>query len=226
MSAELALGLEPHAATPGRSLRLAPSAAGPYQRRVKPLFDRVLVLVLAIAVIPVATLVACVVLVGLGRPVMFRQDRVGQDGRVFTVYKFRSMRYDRRQRPDDGWDALDRRRTHKSDDDPRHTGVGRFLRRTSLDELPQLWNVLTGDMSLVGPRPELVSVVARYEPWQHRRHQVKPGLTGLWQISARGDRPMHEATHIDLEYIATLGVRTDLDILFRTPTAVLRKRGA
>lgn len=115
-----------------------------------------------------------------------------------------------------------RRVTHKTLDDPRHTGLGRFLRATSLDELPQLVNVLRGELSLVGPRPELPEVVATYEPWQHARHAVKPGLTGLWQITERGgDEPMHHHVATDLRYVAELSPLTDLRILLITPLALL-----
>jgi lipopolysaccharide/colanic/teichoic acid biosynthesis glycosyltransferase len=119
----------------------------------------------------------------------------------------------------------DRRQTHKSDHDPRHTRVGRFLRKWSLDELPQFWNVVCGDMSLVGPRPELVEIVSRYEPWQHQRHLVKPGLTGLWQVSGRGTGMMHLHTEVDLEYIEQMGPVTDLKILLLTIPATLRRSG-
>jgi len=110
---------------------------------------------------------------------------------------------------------------HKSTSDPRHTSFGRFLRKWSLDEIPQFWNVAIGNMSLIGPRPELPEIVDQYEPWQHRRHEVRPGVTGLWQISARGDAPMHEATGIDIEYVDNIGFIADLRIVFSTPQAVL-----
>jgi lipopolysaccharide/colanic/teichoic acid biosynthesis glycosyltransferase len=110
-----------------------------------------------------------------------------------------------------------RRRTHKTDADPRHTRLGRFLRRTSLDELPQLVNVLRGELSLVGPRPELPEVVDRYEPWQHARHGVRPGITGLWQVTDRSSgEPMHLHVRRDLEYIERVSVSTDLLILLLT----------
>jgi lipopolysaccharide/colanic/teichoic acid biosynthesis glycosyltransferase len=116
----------------------------------------------------------------------------------------------------------DRRHTHKTPADPRHTSIGRFLRRYSLDELPQLFNVLRGELSLVGPRPELPEVVAAYEPWQHARHQVKPGITGLWQVTERStDSLMHLHVATDLRYIERMSVTTDLTILLRTPAAVL-----
>ena len=163
--------------------------------------------------------IAGVVAVTLGHPVLFRQRRVGLDGEVFEVLKFRTMRPDRRSR---ALDVIhDRRLTHKTPKDPRHTRVGRFLRRYSLDELPQLINVVRGEMSIVGPRPELESVVAAYPPGLEQRHLVKPGLTGLWQVSARGDGPMHENGQWDLDYVERASFRTDVAILVRTPRALL-----
>ena len=115
-----------------------------------------------------------------------------------------------------------RRRTHKTPHDPRHTRLGRFLRSSSLDELPQLVNVLRGELSLVGPRPELPEVVANYEPWQHARHTVKPGVTGLWQTTERANgEPMHLHVDKDLEYIERLSARTDLSILLVTVPVLL-----
>lgn len=194
-----------------------------YTRVVKPAVDRVgAAVVLAALAVPIGT-IAAIVALRLGRPVLFRQTRIGLDGEPFEVLKFRTMRPDRRgQRLDV---IHDRRETHKSARDPRHTGVGRFLRRYSLDELPQLVNVLRGEMSFVGPRPELASVVVeRYRPGLEQRHLVKPGLTGLWQISARGDGPMHEHGEWDLDYVERVSLRTDLAILARTPAAMLGDR--
>jgi len=204
---------------------------GPYPTVVKRGVDIVVSGTALLVLSPVVLGVAVAVRLRQGSPVLFRQRRVGRDGRVFEILKFRTMLQDRRTASDRRAErradiATDRRRTHKSDTDPRHTDLGRVLRRTSLDELPQLWNVLRGDMSLIGPRPELVQIVDRYEPWQHRRHAVRPGLTGLWQVSARGGRPMHEVTHIDLEYVDGLSLRTDLAILWRTPAALLRRSGS
>src|SRR4051794_6076492 len=137
-----------------------------YVRRLKPAFDRIVGAVLLLMVLPTLLVVALAVRLLLGPGVIFRQQRVGEGGRTFSVLKFRTMRPDRRtQRVE--WDGVDRRRTHKASDDPRHTAFGRFLRKWSLDELPQLVNVVRGEMSLVGPRPELVGVVARYEPREH-----------------------------------------------------------
>jgi lipopolysaccharide/colanic/teichoic acid biosynthesis glycosyltransferase len=194
-----------------------------YERVLKPLVDRAGGLLLLLALSPVLLAVAVCVLVSLGRPVLYRQERVGLYGRPFTVLKFRSMKPDRRreQRPFDG---PDRRRTHKTTQDPRHTKVGRVLRRYSLDELPQLWNVLRGELSLVGPRPELIGIVDRYEPWQHQRHAVKPGMTGLWQVTERGNGLMHEHTDVDLRYVASVSLLTDLKILVLTVPVVLGLR--
>jgi lipopolysaccharide/colanic/teichoic acid biosynthesis glycosyltransferase len=202
------------------------SADSGYSRLLKPIIDRAGAAVLFAVLLPVLVLAAAVLLLTLGRPLFYRQRRVGRHGEVFEMVKFRTMQPDRRRRlqPVDPHEC--RRRTHKSDADPRHTGIGRFLRRTSLDELPQLWNVLRGDMSLVGPRPELEQIVAGYAAWQHQRHQVKPGITGLWQVTERcfsaGDMHHHVAT--DLTYLERVSLRADLRILALTPLALLKGR--
>jgi lipopolysaccharide/colanic/teichoic acid biosynthesis glycosyltransferase len=194
-----------------------------YARIGKPLFDRVVAAILFVLMLPIVLLVALAVVLVIGPPVLFRQRRAGREGAPFSVLKFRTMRPDRRtdRRPV----IEDRRTTHKSERDPRHTRLGRQLRKWSLDELPQLWNVIRGDMSLVGPRPELVEVVERYEPWQRQRHLVRPGITGLWQVSRRGQGLMHLYTDVDLEYVATLSFRRDLGILLRTIPAALSRSG-
>lgn len=195
-----------------------------YVHVVKPAFDRAVALVALMAAVPLMASAAVAIRLTMGSGVIFVQTRVGKDGRLFRIYKFRTMRPDRRRR--DVAVAVERRRTHKHPDDPRLTPVGRFLRKWSLDEVPQFVNVLLGDMSLVGPRPEMVEIVARYEGWQHGRHVVKPGLTGLWQISDRGDLLMHECVERDIEYISRLSWRTDLAIVVRTPAAMVgRRRG-
>ena len=194
-----------------------------YARYFKPVIDWVAAFIMLAVTLPILAAVAVAVYAEFGRPIFFRQPRVGRDGHVFKVNKFRTMDSDRRGQAGDSFRAADRRLAHKSEDDPRIRPVGRFLRKWSLDELPQLTNVLAGDMSLVGPRPEMVQVVERYESWQHARHQVKPGITGLWQVSAR-EIPMHEATHIDLEYVDRLSLREDLKILGATLPAALGER--
>jgi lipopolysaccharide/colanic/teichoic acid biosynthesis glycosyltransferase len=197
---------------------------GIYERFVKGLIDRTVGLLLVLLTLPIVIPVAIAVFIDLGLPIFLRQERVGRDGRVFKLLKFRSMEPDRRATRVPSFVGSDRRFNHKSEEDPRLTPVGRFLRKWSLDELPQLWNVVFGQMSLVGPRPEMVSIVERYELWQHARHQVKPGVTGLWQVSARGEVPMHEATHIDLEYVESISLASDLRILAKTVPAALGDR--
>jgi lipopolysaccharide/colanic/teichoic acid biosynthesis glycosyltransferase len=160
-------------------------------------------------------------------PVLYRQVRVGQRGRCFTFYKFRSMFAEADRRLDD-LAALNEQTgpVFKIRDDPRVTPVGRFLRRSSLDEIPQILNVLKGDMSIVGPRPALPAEVDRYEPWQRRRLEAKPGITCLWQISGRSHIGFDEWMRLDLEYLRTRSLWTDLVILAKTVPAVMARRGA
>ncbi len=197
-----------------------------YRRVGKRAFDvSVACLALPVAA-PVMVIVAVVIRLALGRDVVYRQRRAGLAGQHFTMLKFRTMHPDRRQAQISNGHEEDRRLNHKSPNDPRHTTLGLMLRRSGLDELPQIWNVVRGDMSLVGPRPELPVVVGRYAEWQHERHDVRPGITGLWQVGDRGTVPMHEAVATDLEYVRTLSWRTDMKILARTIPAVLRRTGA
>ena len=196
---------------------------GFYESVTKPVFDRVTGIALSIVTLPLVALITLGIWMTLGAPSIYRQRRVGLRGREFTVYKFRTMRTDRRL-SEASIAHPDRRQNHKSEDDPRHVPFGRFLRKWSLDEIPQFWNIALGDMSLVGPRPELPQIVARYEDWQHRRHDVKPGLTGLWQITARGGAPMHEATDIDIDYVENVTFGGDMRILLFTPSAALGQR--
>jgi lipopolysaccharide/colanic/teichoic acid biosynthesis glycosyltransferase len=197
---------------------------GVYVRIWKPGIDRILAVILILLSIPGMVLIAVVIRIRLGRGVLYRQSRIGQHGRPFNVLKFRTMLPDRR-RADVPIPFPDRRCTHKAKNDPRHTGVGRFLRRWSLDEVPQLFNVARGQMSLIGPRPEIPSVVVKYKPWQHVRHQVKPGMTGLWQVVARGVDPMEERTDLDIYYVQSLCLALDLKILMATAKAVISGRG-
>lgn len=195
-----------------------------YVRRGKRVLDVVTAVVALLVLSPLLLVAGLGVLLTLGRPVLYRQERVGRDGVPFGVLKFRTMHHDRRG-AGDRYDGPDRRRDHKSDHDPRHTGFGRFLRRTSMDELPQLWNVLRGEMSIVGPRPEMVTVAERHGLIGHPRHLVRPGLTGLWQVS--GDRPgyVHENVHYDERYVQEVSWRLDARILVQTLGAVVRGTG-
>ncbi|HEX2154961.1 MAG TPA: sugar transferase, partial [Acidimicrobiia bacterium] len=194
-----------------------------YETLFKPIIDGIGAICLLVVTLPLMLAIALAIRATMGRGVILKQERVGQFGKLFILYKFRTMEADRRQ-DHVPFVGEDRRRNHKDPDDPRITPVGRFLRTWSLDELPQFVNVLKGDMSLVGPRPELPEIVARYEPWQHQRHAVRPGITGLWQISERGDKPLHECTESDLAYLDRLTLGTDLMVLVLTPLAALGVR--
>lgn len=196
---------------------------GPYVRYVKPVMDVVGGIVLSILTLPIVAAVVVAIWATMGPGALYVQPRVGKNGRIFDVYKFRTMEADRRA-SDGSFVGTDRRVNHKDPNDPRMTPLGRFLRKWSIDEIPQFWNVAKGEMSLVGPRPEIVSIVENYEPWQHARHRVKPGITGLWQISERGDTPLHEATEVDLAYLDTVSLMTDLKVLALTIPAALGRR--
>ena len=181
-----------------------------------------------IALSPLMLVVAILIMLDSKGSPIFKQERVGQDSRLFQMFKFRTMRVGAEEEQQDllvpqenGQLVFDKR-----PDDPRVTRLGRHLRRTSLDELPQLFNVLRGDMSLVGPRPELPFLVQLYEPWQRRRFGVPQGMTGWWQINDRSDKPMHLHTEDDLYYIQNYSLRLDIKILWHTVGAVLRGRGA
>lgn len=168
--------------------------------------------VLALVILaPVLLVVAVVVRVTMGRPVLFRQVRPGLGGRPFSLVKFRTMRV--ADRPD------------AADDAARLTAVGRFLRATSLDELPELWNVLRGEMSLVGPRPLLMEYLDRYTPEQARRMEVLPGITGWAQVHGRNAVPWRERLARDVWYVDHLSLRLDLEILVRTIGQVIGRRG-
>lgn len=192
----------------------------------KAIFDRVGALLLVLLLLPIIVSVALVVRVQLGRGVLYCQRRVGRGGQVFDLYKFRTMEGDRRRADVSVDPAEDRRVSHKRDDDPRHTELGRLLRKLSLDELPQLWHVLIGQMSLVGPRPELDSVVQRYGLRDHPRHLVKPGITGVWQISPARAQLLHEGVALDLDYLEDITFRRDVSILLRTVGVVIGRSGA
>ena len=159
-----------------------------------------------------------------GSPVLFRQERVGMHGRRFTMLKFRTMAPDADARYDEVAELADAR-GFKLHDDPRVMGWGRWLRRTSLDELPQLFNVLRGDMSIVGPRPAPPREVVNYDLWHRRRLSMKPGMTGLWQVGRRFDDDFDERARLDLDYIDRWSLWLDLRIVVRTLPAVLRQSG-
>lgn len=193
---------------------------------VKRCIDVCVALALLLALSPVMVAVAVVLCSTEGRTVLFRQTRIGWRGRPFSMLKFRTMRGDRRacnEGPPQG--STERRKRHKSKADPRVTPVGQFLRRTCIDELPQLWNVLVGDMSLVGPRPEMPSIVATYEPWQHERHDVRPGITGWWQINRSRSSLMYQETQLDIYYVRHQSWHLDVIILLKTIPFVVKGSG-
>jgi lipopolysaccharide/colanic/teichoic acid biosynthesis glycosyltransferase len=176
---------------------------------------------------PVMLLAALAIKLTSPGPVIYKQQRVGKGGRPFTFYKFRSMVADAEKRREE---LLDRNEqdgpVFKIRNDPRITPVGRFLRKTSMDELPQLWNVLKGDMSLVGPRPPTVDEVPRYDSWQRRRLDLTGGMTCLWQVSGRSNVGFEEWMRMDLNYIRDRSFFLDMKLLLKTPIEVLRGRGA
>lgn len=176
---------------------------------------------------PLFLLVALAIKLESRGPVLFRQTRIGRGGKSFTLYKFRSMKAGAEEEKPVLADLDQAQGLYfKIRNDPRTTRVGRFLRRTSLDELPQLVNVLRGEMSLVGPRPALPEEVEKYEEWHKRRLEVQPGLTGMWQVMGRSDLPFDEMVMLDLYYIENWSLWLDLKILLRTVPSVLTGRGA
>ncbi len=189
--------------------------------------DVVAAVALFVVTAPIMVGCALAILLSDGPPILFRQRRVGKDGRPFVIYKFRTMLPGAEH---DQSELEDRNEAghilFKIKDDPRITPVGKILRRWSADELPQLWNVLKGEMSMVGPRPALPEEVDKYEPWHLRRLRVRPGITGIWQVSGRSSVPFDEAVRMDLFYIENWSLGLDLVLLARTVAAVLSRRGA
>jgi len=192
------------------------------QRLLKRSLDLAIAVPLFVISLPLFAVIAAAIRLESEGTIILGQRRVGIHGNPFAMYKFRSMisALDPAQFDETRLDVI------KRPDDPRITRVGRFLRRTSLDELPQLINVIRGDMSLVGPRPELPARVQSYEWWQFKRFEVPQGMTGWWQVNGRADRPMHLHTEDDLYYIQNYSVWLDLQILFRTLRIVLTGEGA
>lgn len=208
-------------------LDLRASAIDDYQRMMKRAFDLFFGLLGLIIALPFMAVSALLIVLEDGRPVIFRQKRAGENGRLFDMLKFRTMVKNAEQLQSEVETRdLDGNIIHKSKNDPRITRVGRFLRRFSMDELLQFVNVVRGDMSLVGPRPELPYLVESYHPWQRKRFSVPPGITGWWQVSGRSDKPMHLHTEQDLYYIQNYSIWLDIQILLRTAWVVLIGRGA
>jgi exopolysaccharide biosynthesis polyprenyl glycosylphosphotransferase len=204
-----------------------PRADGTYLRAGKRALDVLGAALALVATAPVLGLIALLIKLESRGPVLYRSTRIGRGGRPFTFFKLRSMVKDA--------ESHRGRLSHLNEADgpvfklardPRVTRVGRFLRTTSLDEIPQFWNVLIGDMSLVGPRPPIPEEVAQYEPWQLRRLDVRPGITCLWQISGRSRIGFQEWMRLDLEYIRRQSLALDMKILLHTIPAVLSREGA
>ncbi|MCC6264010.1 MAG: exopolysaccharide biosynthesis polyprenyl glycosylphosphotransferase [Bryobacterales bacterium] len=221
---EALLATAPVAARQGGLL----GGAGPVIKRFA---DVVFALVLILIALPFAILIALAILLETRGPILFKQSRIGQNNRRFALWKFRSMAADSErllesylaEHPDlrEEWNA-----THKLKDDPRVTRVGRFLRRRSLDELPQLWNVLRGDMSLIGPRPIVDAEIPKFGRAFALYLKVKPGLTGLWQVSGRSDTSYRRRVELDSQYIRGWSLWLDLKIIWKTVGVVLRAHGA
>ena len=199
----------------------------------KRVVDSVAAIVLLVLLVPVFLLVALAVVVDSGWPILYRGERIGRGARTFTVFKFRSMRanadpslHREYLRELLAGKVASSNGLYKVPSDPRITRVGAFLRKSSLDELPQLVNVIRGEMSLVGPRPEVPYALADYEPWMYRRFEVTPGITGLWQVSGRGRIGVRDMLRLDVQYADECGFAADLAILAKTIPAVLHGAGA
>ena len=208
-------------------INLRDPALNDVQRLVKRIFDLMICIFLLLFVLPFILLISLFIRIDSPGPIIFRQPRVGENGRIFGMFKFRTM-VDGAEKMQEAFNEVneDGKIIFKRPNDPRITRVGHFLRRTSLDELPQLFNVILGDMSLVGPRPELPWMVDQYEPWQRKRFAVPQGMTGWWQVNGRSDNPMHLHTEDDIYYVQNYSIWMDIYILLKTPWVVLRGKGA
>jgi exopolysaccharide biosynthesis polyprenyl glycosylphosphotransferase len=208
-------------------LDLRAPALTEYQRMTKRTFDLAITIISLPVTLLIMGIIALAIRIEGSGSVLFRQRRVGENGKLFEMLKFRTMilgaeeQRDRVEHLD-----LNGKFVHKMPGDPRVTNIGRALRRTSLDELPQLFNILKGEMSLVGPRPELPYMVRNYELWQYKRFAVPQGITGWWQVNGRSDKPMHLHTEDDLYYIQNYSIWLDLQILLKTFWVVVQGKGA
>jgi lipopolysaccharide/colanic/teichoic acid biosynthesis glycosyltransferase len=228
--------MEAQLLTDGQSLTYAPTDERASTRVLRRAVDVVIASALLLVLLPFLLLIALAIRLGSPGPAVFRQRRVGLDMRPFTLAKFRTMR--------DGCDEHLHREyvsalisggsegaphggenLYKLAFDDRLTGLGRVLRRFSIDELPQLWNVVRGEMSLVGPRPVIPYEVEEYPAWYHARFAVKPGLTGLWQVNGRNEKTYEEMVLLDIEYVRTRHLSLDARILAKTLWVVVRARG-
>jgi lipopolysaccharide/colanic/teichoic acid biosynthesis glycosyltransferase len=191
------------------SVRLASN----FSKWLKIVLDRIVAAIALLIFSPLILMIAIAIYITMGKPIIFSQPRPGQYGRIFTFYKFRTMTH---KRDSDG---------NLLPDEQRLTAFGQFLRQTSLDELPQLWNVFKGDMSFVGPRPLMVEYLDRYSPEQARRHEVTPGITGWAQVNGRNAISWQEKFKLDVWYVDNWSLWLDLKILFLTVLKVLQRQG-
>jgi len=204
-----------------------PGFARPWSERVKRAMDAAGAAAGLLLLSPLFLLIAALIKVTSPGPVFFGQLRVGRNGRMFRMLKFRSMVVDAEKVQRELLDSNEQEGpVFKIRSDPRITRVGAFIRRHSIDELPQLWNVLVGDMSIVGPRPPILREVQQYQPWQRRRLSVRPGLTCFWQVSGRNEIGFDEWMKLDLKYVDQWSVGTDLRLILRTIPVVLTGSGA
>jgi exopolysaccharide biosynthesis polyprenyl glycosylphosphotransferase len=209
------------------TMRVKPDSLGSRYALARRIMDIPIALLVLILTAPLMLLVAIAIKIDSPGPVLFRQTRVGRDGRTFTMYKFRSM-HENAEEMRDQLEELNEADgpLFKLRHDPRVTRVGRVIRRLSLDELPQFFNVLEGTMGVVGPRPALPNEVAEYEPWQMRRLVVLPGITGLWQVSRKQCSSFEEMIWLDIEYVEKWSPMLDLSIVAKTIPAMITARGA
>ena len=207
-----------------------------YQKYIKRLMDITLACVLALVALPVSIVIAVLIKFESKGPILFKQKRVGKDAKTFTIYKFRTMEANHNDQQDRAYmttyvrGAIDKDKANHGSFKPAADGhisrVGRFLRRTSLDELPQLFNVVKGEMSLVGPRPNVPGEVDEYRPWHCERLEVLPGITGLAQINGRSSISFDSIVRYDIKYIENQELALDLQIIWATVSLVVLRTGA
>ncbi len=236
LAADTVAGSAPLGGTPNLSLVSPLPAFGHYDRgqAVKRFFDFIFAFAAVVILSPFLLLIALAVMFTSRGPIIFTQRRVGKDGRTFNFYKFRSMQANNDESIHKAYfEKLIRGRREKEcgdsfkiKNDPRITPIGRFLRKTSLDELPQLFNVLKGEMSLVGPRPPIDYEVEQYQDWHRQRLHALPGITGLWQVSGRSSVPFDEMVLLDIHYMEHWTLVLDFKIILRTIPVVLFGIGA
>ena len=193
---------------------------------LKRLFDIFISTIVIVLLSPLVLIVVLAIRMESSGPARFSQARVGKDGKVFNMWKFRSMFADADKNKAKLSNDMSGGILFKMKKDPRITYMGKFIRKSSIDEIPQFWNVLKGDMSLVGPRPALPGEVAQYNDYQKQRLAVKPGITCIWQVSGRSEVSFQQQVEMDLEYIANQSLPLDIELLLKTIPAVLTGRGA